>query len=262
MLIPERPSVDPQYVYVGDGLKLATYRYGDPELPTVLAVHGFASHAFLNWELSGWVRELERAGFNVLAFDMRGHGLSERPLDPSRYGIARFARDAVEIMNAYGVDEAHYLGYSMGARTGWQFGLAYPHRTLSLSLGGMPAGRVLDAFDYTSATGYVQSSAEITDPSTARYVKMAEGVAINDVEVLSALARGVQASDYFSTDEAPPEPTLLVAGTKDPIAENVQHVAERFGIPFVPLEGRTHLSAVSARGFKTAVLDFLAEQNS
>lgn len=260
MLIPDHPSVAPQYVYVTDGTKLATYRYGDDSRPTVLAVHGFASHAFLNWELSGWVRELDRAGYSVLSFDMRGHGLSDRPVDPSRYGIARFARDAIDVMNAYGIDEAHYLGYSMGARTGWQFGVEYPHRVRSLSLGGMPAGEVLGSFDYGSALGYVHSSQEIENPDTARYVSMAEGVPENDVEVLTALARGVQDAAYVSTEQVPVAPILLVAGTEDPIAAKVEQLAAVAQARFVALPGRTHLSAVNSRLFKTAVLDFLAEQ--
>ena len=36
---------DPQYVMVGEGYRIATYSWGDPDAETVLAVHGFSSSA-------------------------------------------------------------------------------------------------------------------------------------------------------------------------------------------------------------------------
>ncbi len=45
-----------------DGLPIATYDFGDPDAPVVVAVHGFASGALLNWHASGWTRDLLRAG--------------------------------------------------------------------------------------------------------------------------------------------------------------------------------------------------------
>jgi alpha-beta hydrolase superfamily lysophospholipase len=34
---------DPQHVFVGDAVRLATYTWGDPDAPAVVLVHGFAS---------------------------------------------------------------------------------------------------------------------------------------------------------------------------------------------------------------------------
>jgi pimeloyl-ACP methyl ester carboxylesterase len=100
-----------------DGLAIATYEFGAPEHPTVVAVHGFASGAILNWYLSGWVRYLLRADFHVILLDQRGHGASDKPRDPDFYVMRKLVSDVVAVLDAYRVDTAHYVGYSLGAQT-------------------------------------------------------------------------------------------------------------------------------------------------
>ena len=73
---------DPQYVMVGEGYRIATYSWGDPDAETVLAVHGFSSSCRDNWVNTGWVRDLTRAGFRVLGVDQRGHRRGTRTRCP------------------------------------------------------------------------------------------------------------------------------------------------------------------------------------
>ena len=68
---------DPQFIMVGDGLRIATYTWGDDADPVVVVVHGFASSTRDNWVATGWVRDLLRAGYRVIGLDQRGHGASE-----------------------------------------------------------------------------------------------------------------------------------------------------------------------------------------
>ena len=44
---------DPQYIMVGDGLRIATYSWGDDADPVVVVVHGFASSTKDNWVATG-----------------------------------------------------------------------------------------------------------------------------------------------------------------------------------------------------------------
>jgi pimeloyl-ACP methyl ester carboxylesterase len=55
------------------GLRIATYRWGDPSRPRVLLTHGWWSHAGRWVAIAG---ALERRGFSVVAFDAPGHGRS------------------------------------------------------------------------------------------------------------------------------------------------------------------------------------------
>ena len=69
-----------QYLDV-DGLKLY-YRVEGEGVPVVL-VHGYAAHADLNWRLPGVIRALRRK-YQVITFDVRGHGLTDRPHEADR----------------------------------------------------------------------------------------------------------------------------------------------------------------------------------
>ncbi|MFZ4843459.1 alpha/beta fold hydrolase [Mycetocola saprophilus] len=257
MLIPTEPTVPTEYVTTADGLRLATYRYGDPSAPTVLAVHGFASHAFLNWELSGWTRELTRAGFGVLAFDLRGHGSSDAPSDPARYSLSLFASDARAVLAHHGVPRAHYLGYSMGARTGWRLGRESPELLYDLVLGGMPEGDPLTTFDAPAAYAYRDHGTPIADPLTAGYVRMAEGVPGNRLDALIAVVEGVRGGEHAALGAAPTPPMLLATGEKDAVAPGSRALAAEAGAEFVEIPGRGHLNAVGARAFKDAAVEFL-----
>jgi pimeloyl-ACP methyl ester carboxylesterase len=66
--------------------------------------------------------------YTVLTFDGLGNGASDRPADAVYYADEDFATDAVNVMDAAGVDEAAVLSASMGAA--WQLLLAarVPHR--------------------------------------------------------------------------------------------------------------------------------------
>ncbi|HYK64235.1 MAG TPA: alpha/beta fold hydrolase, partial [Patescibacteria group bacterium] len=51
----------------------------------VILVHGFASTAEHNWGGTGWIEALSPR-FRVIAPDVRGHGLSDKPHQPEAYG--------------------------------------------------------------------------------------------------------------------------------------------------------------------------------
>jgi pimeloyl-ACP methyl ester carboxylesterase len=53
-------------------------------------------------------------------------------------------------------------------------------------------------------------------------------------------------------------PTLIVGGTEDPVAVGAEQFAAELDADFVPLPGRNHINALTARAFKNAALDFLA----
>ena len=77
--------------------------------------HGFVANADANWVATGVVEALLAAGRRVVAPDARGHGRSEKPHDPARYGEQRMARDLAVLFDLIGAPRVDLVGYSMGA---------------------------------------------------------------------------------------------------------------------------------------------------
>ncbi|MBR5947349.1 MAG: alpha/beta fold hydrolase [Clostridia bacterium] len=77
--------------------------------------------------------------YHVVAVDLMGHGCSDRP-DYFDYSTASHAESLVSFMDALGIEQAHLLGFSMGAGYALELARRYPARVMSvvaLSPGGV-----------------------------------------------------------------------------------------------------------------------------
>ena len=98
--------------------------------PVALLVHGFAAQADWNWRWPGITRQLKRAGFRVIMFDLRGHGLSDKPHDPEAYGD-ELAKDVIRVLDAAQVDRALIAGYSLGGFVALKAVTEHPERFIA-----------------------------------------------------------------------------------------------------------------------------------
>jgi pimeloyl-ACP methyl ester carboxylesterase len=98
-----------------DGLILAGYESGNPQGPEILFIHGF-SQCSLAWEKQFSSKTL--AGeFRLVAFDIRGHGASEKPTDLSRYADdMQFADDVRCVMETFNLKRPVLVGWSYAGR--------------------------------------------------------------------------------------------------------------------------------------------------
>jgi pimeloyl-ACP methyl ester carboxylesterase len=113
-----------------DGVKLY-YEEAGAGTP-VLFVHEFAGD-HRSWEPQ--LREFSRR-YRCIAYNARGYPPSDVPEDVERYSQARARDDIRCVMDALGLQRAHVVGLSMGANATLHFGLAYPHRAMSLTFAG------------------------------------------------------------------------------------------------------------------------------
>ncbi|MGV9194119.1 alpha/beta fold hydrolase [Microbacterium sp. MC2] len=258
-MLTEMP--DPQYIMVGDGYRMATYTWGDPGDPTVVLVHGFASSARDNWVNTGWVRDLTRAGYRVLAVDLRGHGLSDKPHDQAAYRPRALAVDVEAALDTYLVDQAHYVGYSLGARVGWEVARDLGDRVDRLVLGGVPDGIPLARLDLDQVRAYITYGTAVTDTVTQNYIALSDRVSGNDLRALLAIAEGMRASRMIDPDpeRAPEQPVLFATGSEDAVIDGSRALADACAQGrFVEIPGRHHFNTPGARAFRAAALEFLA----
>ena len=83
--------------------------------PLVLLVHGFPERWFSwRWQIPA----LAAAGYRVVAPDLRGYGLSDKPHDG--YGITNLASDIAQMIRALGEDEATVIGHDWGGAITWE----------------------------------------------------------------------------------------------------------------------------------------------
>jgi pimeloyl-ACP methyl ester carboxylesterase len=95
--------------------------------PLVL-IHGLGSST-RDWEPQ--VAEFSKT-FQVITFDLRGHGQSDKPAGP--YAIAQFAADLAGLLTALGARAAHVVGISLGGTVAFQFALDHPAMTRTLTI--------------------------------------------------------------------------------------------------------------------------------
>jgi 3-oxoadipate enol-lactonase len=81
----------------------------------------------LGTPLGMWDRQLPLAEqLRLVRFDHRGHGRSPNP--PGPWEIADLGRDVLELMDALGLERAHYCGLSLGGMVGMWLGANAPER--------------------------------------------------------------------------------------------------------------------------------------
>lgn len=219
-----------------DGTRLHLIERGPADGDVVLAAHGFASSGEANWITAGWERPLADAGYRLVAFDLRGHGSSDRPADPAAYRLTTLADDALRVLDAVGADRAHWLGYSLGSRIGLEVARQSPDRLRTLNLGGTAGA----------------------DPAPERLIAMVDALGMDD-PALRAFATGVSADAPAFPDAPFDIPTLIAVGSADDIAAGAAQLAARLHATFVEIPGRTHANAITSRAFKDAVLGNLSQ---
>jgi pimeloyl-ACP methyl ester carboxylesterase len=257
--MPTPSAPQPRMVYAPDGVRIATYDFGDPAAATVLAVHGFASSAIANWHATGWTRDLTRAGYRVLGIDQRGHGASDKPHSPSAYSMATLVADVLQVLDAYLLDEVAYAGYSLGARVGWHSAAEHPDRISRAVLGGIPDGDPLKRFQVGEAKRHIESGSEVGDRLTGAYLTMARRVPGNDLEGLVALVEGMRGSPQPGPDNAPAQPLLFATGSDDHILQASRDLAAAAPqAEFFEIPKRNHFNAPTARPFREAAIAFFS----
>ncbi|MBV7583923.1 3-oxoadipate enol-lactonase [Pseudomonas sp. PDM33] len=257
------------YLTTRDKVRIAYRLDGAGGLPLLVLSNSIGTDLHM-WD--GQIAALSEH-FRVLRYDARGHGASSVP--PGPYSLARLGEDVIELLDALGVQRAHFLGLSLGGFVGQWLALNAPQRIERLVLANTSAwlgpqdqweariAEVLEAEDMrdTAATflgnWFPATWLEQDRPEVAPF--RATLLATNRHGLAGSFA-AVQETDLRTALRNVRLPTLVIAGQFDTVtaADHSELIAEAipgarlFTLPAV------HLSNIEfPREFEGAVLDFL-----
>ena len=116
-------------VVTPDGVSVSVGEWGNPAGPEILLIHGQAQRSCR----SGGQTDGELArDFRIVAYDLRGHGLSDKPADPAFYQDGkRWAEEMNAVIAAKRLRAPVAVGWSMGGRVLRQYLIHYGDGRLS-----------------------------------------------------------------------------------------------------------------------------------
>lgn len=290
-----------------------------------LMIHGFATRGDQLYGGTGWIRQYLRAGYPVLVVNLPYHtdeylkdlqftvdcklpthtqvmsgeipfssvpstnAAGERlsPMHQLTSALAQLLR-AVATENGLGVKlqpRAHVIGFSFGARIGWELALTHPEVVASLTLGGLPLHdhlitlrSMLEAYEGTSASASAQTpAADSTEGAVASFTSIIDNSPVQPEALLKfvqipfgpffdvpALRAGSPNLPAGHPGAHPHAPIAVVLGDADTIAADGAELYDmvRDDNPlnrFISLPGRDHVNALTSGVFRRGALAFAAE---
>lgn len=246
---------------------------GDP----VVLVHGFTASIPVQWGLPGILSKLSK-DYQVIALDNRGHGKSDKPHDPAKYGPEMVA-DVIRLLDHRKIRKAHVVGYSMGGFMTTYLLTAYPDRVITATLGGAGWSKaddarlnfmaeLADSLDAGKGIGplIVQLTPADRPKPTEEQINTINQMLMltNDSKALACCIRGMKG--LAVTEEKLRDnkvPTLALIGAQDPLkvgVDEMQKVMANLTVDVI--QGTDHMTAFRSPVFIDGLLAFLASHSS
>lgn len=253
-----------------NGVKIWYVTAGEGE-PVVL-IHGWMSDSSM-WgrDAAGNTKLNPAEGFQLIALDCRGHGKSDKPHDPDKYG-AELAEDVVRLLDHLKIKKAHVIGYSMGAFIAGKVAATHPERVLSVVYGGQAplltgeaGSREIDVFAKAVEEGkglgpYLTEVRPGLTPEQASAIAkfLYDGKDVKAWAVAGQSFKGleVKAEDLMKCQA----PILFIYGSKetDSTKTRIANLRKRLGrVEERVIEGSDHVTTLMKPEFGKAILDFL-----
>ncbi len=129
---PRGPAVAHHYADLG-AVRLHYVEMG--EGPLVVLLHGFPEFWY-SWRFQ--IPGLAEAGFRVVAPDMRGYNLSDKPQGVNNYRAELLGRDVARLIRACGAERAKVVGHDWGRVVAWMAAMHYPEQVEKLAILNVP----------------------------------------------------------------------------------------------------------------------------
>lgn len=235
-----------------DGVPIQFFVTGREDGEPVVLIHGFSDKKE-SW--APMIAELKK-DYRIVAPDCRGHGGSGKPHDRKQYGL-EMVHDVSRLLDHLKIEQAHVVGYSMGAALTLSFTVNHPNRVRTLTLGGTGApdltmGTLLPDFAAALEQNNVEPIISFLAPRYRPKPSPEQIAAMNKAFFSAhdgkALAAAVRAfPSVWPTDKQIEEiqaPALAVIGGDDPVRPGVDAIKNLLPkTKVVVLEKKDHWSA-------------------
>lgn len=251
-----------------NGITFNTLTEGPEGAPWIVLSNSLATNLTMWDEFAAAMRDRYR----VFRYDQRGHGGTDAP--PPPYAAAQLVDDVVALMDAAGIERAHFVGLSMGGSTGLGLTQRFPERVVSLTMcdcrtlaAGIPGWNerirvareqgMAATVDATVSTWFTPASRAADIPAIEKLRGM---VRTTKVDGYVGCIEALKAYDYSKGLESIRKPTLLVVGDQDgdrpkTMAEDAKRIP---GARFVVIPDAGHISNIeNPAAFNAAVGAFI-----
>jgi non-heme chloroperoxidase len=177
----------------GGGLRLHVREWGNPDGPGILFIHGWSQSDLC------WLKQLNSDladTFRIVTFDLRGHGLSEKPGGPEHYADGRlWADDVAAVIDQTGLERPTLVAWSYGGFVVADYLRAYgTARIGAIDLVGAAVVLRPPSFDHLGP-GLLENAQEMCVPdifanieATRRFLRACTARPLDDEEMTTALA--------------------------------------------------------------------------
>jgi pimeloyl-ACP methyl ester carboxylesterase len=210
--------------------------------PPLVLQHGTTAR-IERWYQFGYVEALQ-PHYQLILVDARGHGASDKPHDRAAYALPSRVGDIVAVLDALGIEKAHYHGYSMGGWIGFGMAQQAADRVHSLILGGAhPYAERAEPFHHVDGTDPAAFIAALEQFVGMRFTpEITAQMLENDLQALAAAMHDRDSlADVLPTMTMP---CLLFVGEADPRCAKVQECVTRMpNATFVSFPDLNHAQA-------------------
>lgn len=254
-----------------NGIRVNYELSGKKGAPVVMLSHSLGS------SLAMWDPQMDslRSYFQVLRYDIRGHGGSEGPA--GTYTLEILGDDAIGLLDALNINRIHWVGLSMGGMIGQRAALNHPNRLMSLALCDTAAvmpKESLSALRERIDTARVKGMSALVEPTIERWFTpsflkrnssilglIRKQLLATSVEGYTGCSEAIGKLDHLDRLTEIQLPTLIIVGEEDPgtpvAAAEAMHERIRHS-KLVIIPSARHLSNVEQPElFTRALLDFL-----
>jgi pimeloyl-ACP methyl ester carboxylesterase len=109
---------------------------GPEDAPAVLLLHGFPQSRHCWRRVRPYLSD-----YRLVVPDQRGYSPGARPAEVEDYRLPALVGDALGLLDALGIEQAHVVGHDWGAAVAWQLGARHPDRVRTLTTLSVPHPR-------------------------------------------------------------------------------------------------------------------------